>query len=73
MYKKKKRVDMSELYEVCLRCGRKLRSESSKTLGYGKICFQKQRANNVTQALFDVPDIRNSYDNPHNDFDKNVD
>ena len=64
---------MNDLYEVCLRCGRKLRSESSKILGYGKICFQKQRASNITRALFDIPDVWNSYDNSHNDFDKNAD
>ena len=46
---------MDELYEVCLRCGRKLKNEESKKLGYGKVCFQKQKAHLIVQALFDVP------------------
>ena len=25
----------------CLRCGRKLKSDTAKHLGYGKICWQK--------------------------------
>ena len=64
---------MSELYEVCLRCGRKLKSDNSKILGYGKVCLQKKRASSVTQALFDIPDIWNSNDNSHNLFDKDAD
>lgn len=61
---------MNDLYEVCLRCGRKLRSESSKILGYGKVCLQKQRASNNTHPLFDISNIHNGNDNSHNTFDK---
>lgn len=28
-------------YEYCLRCGRKLKSEKAKQLGYGPHCYKK--------------------------------
>ena len=28
-------------YEICKRCGRKLRSKESKILGYGPNCYKK--------------------------------
>ena len=27
--------------KICKRCGRKLKDETSKQLGYGKICYKK--------------------------------
>ena len=45
---------MRELYEVCLRCGRKLKNEESKILGYGQVCFQKANAEKTTKPLFDL-------------------
>ena len=30
-------------YEYCLRCGRKLKSEKTRKLGYGDICFKKMK------------------------------
>lgn len=43
-----------ELHENCLRCGRKLRSEESKILGYGPICWEKHTAEMFTVPLFDM-------------------
>lgn len=35
-------------YEYCLRCGRKLKSEESRIIGYGKICLEKAKRKNKT-------------------------
>lgn len=40
-----------EEHEFCLRCGRKLRSDESRILGYGPMCLQKIKQNNRT-SLF---------------------
>lgn len=31
----------SKQYEICKRCGRKLKSQESKILGYGPSCYKK--------------------------------
>ena len=41
-------------YEYCLRCGRKLRSQESRTVGYGNICLRKSRENPYYKRLFPV-------------------
>ena len=51
---------MPILYEKCLRCGRKLKSESSKELGFGKICWEKYNSEDNYKAYLDlVKDISN--------------
>jgi hypothetical protein len=40
------------LYERCLRCGRKLKTEESKLLGYGKTCRDKMSVGNGWKELF---------------------
>lgn len=36
-------------HEYCLRCGRKLKNPKAREIGYGKICFQKVKAEKITQ------------------------
>ena len=45
-------------HKVCLRCGRKLKSEQSRQLGYGEICWKKREVGDRVIPLFNV-DIRN--------------
>lgn len=40
--------------QFCKRCGRKLRSEESQKLGYGKVCWEKRE--NHLKPLFDLCD-----------------
>lgn len=44
----------NELHEKCLRCGRKLKSEESKQLGFGKVCWDKYNNENHLKVLFTV-------------------
>lgn len=40
-------------HEYCLRCGRKLRSQESRQLGYGITCYKKLTTKNTkTKHLF---------------------
>lgn len=32
-------------YEFCLRCGRKLKSQETRMIGFGKICEKKMKTN----------------------------
>lgn len=41
-------------YEKCLRCGRKLKTEESKELGFGKICWIKYNSENNYKELFKI-------------------
>ena len=34
-------------HEYCLRCGRKLKSEEARMLGYGKICYKKMHTDPI--------------------------
>lgn len=43
---------MQKIYTRCLRCNRKLRSEESKLLGYGKTCWEKFNAEDNFKELF---------------------
>ena len=45
---------MPILYEKCLRCGRKLKSESSKELGFGKVCWEKYNSEDNYMELFHI-------------------
>lgn len=44
-----------QTYENCLRCGRKLKTESSKELGFGKTCWEKYNSENTYKELFKLP------------------
>ena len=39
-------------YSHCLRCGRKLKNEKAKKIGYGVICERKMRKENKSKKLF---------------------
>lgn len=45
----------------CLRCGRRLKSEQSKQLGYGQICWERAQLGSKSYNLLDVSsaDVRN--------------
>ena len=45
-------VKMQKLHETCLRCGRKLKTEQSKELGFGKVCWEKYNSENTFKQLF---------------------
>ena len=47
-----------KLYETCLRCGRKLKNEESRKLGFGKVCWEKYNANTQIK-LFNTEEILN--------------
>lgn len=47
---------MIKEYERCLRCNRKLKTNSAKSLGYGKVCWEKFNADDGFQQLFKVGD-----------------
>lgn len=34
-------MEKKKEFERCLRCGRKLKTEEARKLGYGKICYTK--------------------------------
>lgn len=42
---------MDKLFNRCLRCHRKLKSEEARRLGYGKICFEKMTDYKVINLL----------------------
>lgn len=37
-----------QIHEHCIRCGRKLKSEEAKKLGYGPICWKKHNIKHIT-------------------------
>jgi hypothetical protein len=41
-------------YKCCLRCGRKLKSEESKKLGFGKVCWEKWQNETASKKLFEI-------------------
>ena len=43
---------MKKLYNKCLRCGRKLKKEEYRKIGYGKVCLEKAKHSN-TRPLFE--------------------
>ena len=47
-------MQVNKEYSNCLRCGRKLKSEESKKLGFGKICFEKWQHETEAKKLFDM-------------------
>ena len=38
-------------YLVCIRCGRKLRSESSREIGFGPVCYKKWQTETLTRNI----------------------
>ena len=59
---------MIQLHEKCLRCGRKLKTEESKLLGFGKTCWEKYNSDDNFQTLFEVGDS-NAFEQLHNDME----
>ena len=49
---------MTELHETCIRCGRKLKNQKSKELGFGVICWQKWQVEHNIKKLFDAENER---------------
>ena len=45
---------------ICRRCGRKLRSESSKEKGMGPSCYSKWVAEHGHKKLFSIPPLQTS-------------
>ena len=43
---------MNKEYKKCLRCGRKLKTDKAKQLGYGDICYEKVIKENKSPGLF---------------------
>ena len=43
-------------HEFCLRCGRKLKNSLARELGYGAVCYKKQKVESVelSHPLFDA-------------------
>ena len=41
-----------EYYENCIRCGRKLKTEESRTRGFGKVCWEKWQMETKSNKLF---------------------
>ena len=39
------------IYKYCRRCGKRLKGEENRARGYGKICFEKARAEARRKAL----------------------
>lgn len=44
--------DKKKDYDRCLRCGRKLKSEEARKIGYGKTCLDKIKKENSVKRLF---------------------
>lgn len=44
---------MDKEYKVCLRCGRKLKTEQTRLIGMGKVCLEKSKAEKH-KRLFEV-------------------
>ncbi len=41
-----------EVYTLCKRCGRKLKSLESKKIGMGKVCWSKYKSESNRKKLF---------------------
>jgi hypothetical protein len=39
-------------HDNCIRCGRKLKTEASQELGFGKVCWEKFLAEDNMKRLF---------------------
>lgn len=43
-----------KMYEYCLRCGRQLKNEKAKALGYGTVCYKKLLTKRYIKPLFET-------------------
>lgn len=41
-------------YKTCLRCGRRLKTDKARQLGYGDTCYRKIMGCNKSSSLFDI-------------------
>jgi len=41
--RKGEKVEKQKYHKYCLRCGRKLKSDKSRLLGFGEVCYKKQK------------------------------
>lgn len=64
---------MNKIYEKCLRCGRKLKTEESKNLGFGKICWEKYNNEGTTKKLFVMKGREYEENNRGGDVSFNID
>ena len=47
------------LYEKCLRCGRQLKTQESKELGFGKVCWKKYNSEDIKyKQLFNAEGMK---------------
>lgn len=44
-------VNKIKEYTHCLRCGRKLKNEQAKKIGYGIVCYKKIQTNKKTRLF----------------------
>lgn len=51
---------MSNQVHLCRRCGRKLKSESSKTRGMGESCYKKWISEHGHKKLFSISSLQTS-------------
>lgn len=47
-------MKLYEEHPVCIRCGRKLKTEESRELGFGPTCYKKWQAESISKKIFDV-------------------
>lgn len=45
---------MQKEHVICLRCGRKLKNPEYRMLGYGKVCWEKQKKSKHQKKLFTI-------------------
>ena len=41
-----------EEHQYCLRCGRKLKTDEARAIGYGKVCLEKLKHDKKMKSLF---------------------
>lgn len=56
----------------CLRCGRKLKTEASQELGFGKVCWEKYNADTTYKELFEMEVQNEKADSSTNDNDSRL-
>lgn len=45
--------DRQKEHEYCMRCGRKLKNQNARILGYGSVCYKKvQSESDISRQLF---------------------
>lgn len=56
-------IEIQNEHANCLRCGRRLKSEESKKLGFGQVCWEKWQHETKTKKLFTVDTETNDSNN----------